>query len=58
MKDILVNLTEKEREAIAIVCDMALKHAGSTAFPAVLVIHQAISRGQIAAAASDLASQQ
>lgn len=46
MQDITLTLSPREQEAIAIVCDLALKHAGSNALNAVLAVHQAMSRAQ------------
>ena len=46
MQDITLTLTPREQEAIAIVCDLALKHAGNSALNAVLAVHQAMGRAQ------------
>lgn len=46
MQDITLTLTPREQEAIAIVCDLALKHAGNNALNAVVAVHQAMGRGQ------------
>lgn len=46
MTDITLTLTAREQEAIAIVCDLALKGAGSNALNAVVAVHQAMGRGQ------------
>lgn len=44
MQDITLTLTPREQEAIAIVCDLALKYAGNNALQPVLNIHQAMAR--------------
>lgn len=41
-----ITLTEREQEAILYICDIALKAAGNNALQAVVVVHQALSRGQ------------
>ena len=46
MQDITLTLTAREQEAIAIVCDLALKHAGSSALNAVVAVHQAMGRAR------------
>ena len=46
MHEMSITLTLREQEAIAIVCDLALKGAGNSALNAVLAVHQAMSRAQ------------
>lgn len=48
MTDSIIILTPREQEAIAIVCDLALKYAGNNALHTVLAVHQAMSRAQVA----------
>ena len=48
MQDVTLTLTPREQEAIAIVCDLALKHAGNSALNAVVAVHQAMGRAQAA----------
>lgn len=48
MTDIAIILTPREQEAIAIVCDLALKHAGNNALQTVLAVHQAMNKAQVA----------
>lgn len=46
MQDITLTVTAREQEAIAVVCDMALKYAGNNAMQVVMAVHQAMGRAQ------------
>lgn len=46
MQDITLTLTAREQEAIAFVCDQALRFSGSNALQAVVSVHQALARAR------------